>query len=114
MRVSIQLGRGEETGVFVSIIIPTYNERTNIEELLLRVQAVPLEKEVLVIDDGSTDDTRALLQGFEKAQAAGHPEIPVQNGGDSSPTSGFFFRTATSGKARPCAGVLKLRPAMSF
>jgi glycosyltransferase involved in cell wall biosynthesis len=66
--------------VTVSIIIPVYNERAYIEEVLLRVQAASLEKEVLVIDDGSTDGTRDLLRDFEKAQAGGQTEVQVQNG----------------------------------
>lgn len=64
----------------VSIIIPVYNERAYIEEILLRVQAVHLEKEIVVIDDGSTDGTRELLRDLEKMQAAGQAEAPVQNG----------------------------------
>ena len=64
----------------VSVVIPVYNERAYIEEVLLRVQAVDIEKEVLVIDDGSTDGTRELLRGFEEAQAAGQREVSVQNG----------------------------------
>lgn len=64
----------------LSIIIPVYNERAYIEEVLLRVQATDLEKEVLVIDDGSTDGTRDLLRELEKAQADGKAEVPVQNG----------------------------------
>ena len=71
---------GAPLSVTVSIIIPVYNERAYIEEILLRVQAVPLEKEVLVIDDGSTDGTRELLRDLEKAQASGQPEVTVQNG----------------------------------
>jgi glycosyltransferase involved in cell wall biosynthesis len=66
--------------VTVSIIIPVYNERAYIEEVLLRVQAVSLEKEVLVIDDGSTDGTRELLRDFENAQAAGQAEARLRNG----------------------------------
>jgi len=50
----------------ISIVIPVYNERPFIEEILLRVQAAPLEKEIIVIDDGSTDGTRALLQDFAR------------------------------------------------
>jgi glycosyltransferase involved in cell wall biosynthesis len=72
-------GRGA-LSVTVSIIIPVYNERAYIEAVLLRVQAVQLEKELLVIDDGSTDGTRELLRDIEKAQAAGQTEVPVQNG----------------------------------
>lgn len=50
----------------LSVIIPVYNEAKTIEEILRRVQAVELglEKEIIVIDDGSTDGTRAILEGF--------------------------------------------------
>jgi glycosyltransferase involved in cell wall biosynthesis len=64
----------------ISIVIPVFNERTYIEEVLLRVQAVPLKKEIVVIDDCSTDGTRALLQDFQRAQAAGCRELSVQSG----------------------------------
>jgi len=74
------VGGGNQPSVKVSIIIPVYNERAYIEEVLLRIQAISLEREVLVIDDGSTDGTRDLLRDFEKAQAAGQTEVPVQNG----------------------------------
>ncbi len=78
---SIPLRREEtQVGMKVSVVIPVYNERAFIEELLLRVQAVQLNKEILVIDDGSTDGTRSLLQELEKAQAAGRQEILVRNG----------------------------------
>lgn len=45
----------------ISVIIPAYNEINTIEEILQRVQAVQLANEILVVDDGSTDGTRALL-----------------------------------------------------
>lgn len=46
---------------WVSVVIPVYNERQTVEEILLRVQAVNIEKEIVVVDDGSTDGTRDLL-----------------------------------------------------
>jgi glycosyltransferase involved in cell wall biosynthesis len=46
----------------VSVIIPCFNERQTIEELIDRVQAVPVEKEVIVVDDCSSDGTRQLLE----------------------------------------------------
>lgn len=46
----------------VSVVIPVYNERPTIEELLRRVQAVEIEKEIIVVDDGSTDGTGEFLQ----------------------------------------------------
>lgn len=54
----------------VSIIIPTYNEQENIEELLTRIDAVLKEKEVtyevIVVDDNSTDKTLPILFHLQK------------------------------------------------
>lgn len=46
----------------LSVVIPVYNERQTIEELLCRVQAVEVDKEIIIVDNGSTDGTRELLQ----------------------------------------------------
>ena len=64
----------------ISIVIPVYNERAFIEEVLNRVQAVPLNKEIIVVDDGSTDGTRALLQELQEAQRNGRREVELQDG----------------------------------
>lgn len=45
----------------LSIIIPVFNEITTIEEILKRVAAVPLAKEMIVVDDFSNDGTRERL-----------------------------------------------------
>jgi len=45
----------------LSVIMPVYNEEGTIEEIVSRVLAVPLPIELIVVDDGSTDKTRALL-----------------------------------------------------
>jgi glycosyltransferase involved in cell wall biosynthesis len=50
----------------LSIIVPVYNEAATIEESIRRALAVelPMDKEVIVIDDGSVDDTAKILKGL--------------------------------------------------
>ncbi len=64
----------------ISIVIPVYNERAFIEEVLLRVQAADIDKEIVIVDDNSTDGTRALLEEFDKLRAQGSEDALVQNG----------------------------------
>lgn len=47
--------------VRLSVVVPCYNEVATVEHLLRKVREVPLELEVIVVDDGSTDGTRDLL-----------------------------------------------------
>ncbi|MDD5590181.1 MAG: glycosyltransferase family 2 protein [Candidatus Portnoybacteria bacterium] len=51
----------------ISIIIPAYNEAKTIERLLARVEETDLgcEKEIIVVDDGSSDDTPDILKRYE-------------------------------------------------
>jgi glycosyltransferase involved in cell wall biosynthesis len=46
----------------ISVLIPAYNEIHTIQEIIQRVQAMDIADEILVIDDGSTDGTRDILQ----------------------------------------------------
>ena len=60
----------------LSILIPVYNERETIRAVLERVEAVPLAKEIIVVDDGSTDGTREALESLrdERFHLIFHPE----------------------------------------
>ena len=50
----------------LSVIMPVYNERETMAQILKRVRAVDLEKEIIVVDDGSTDGTRDILRQEEQ------------------------------------------------
>jgi glycosyltransferase involved in cell wall biosynthesis len=47
--------------VKLSVLVPVYNEERTLEELLRRVCAVPLPKEIILVDDGSKDRSREIL-----------------------------------------------------
>jgi dolichol-phosphate mannosyltransferase len=48
----------------VSVIVPVYNEVAHVEELLRAIQGSPAKKEIILVDDGSTDGTREKLQSL--------------------------------------------------
>lgn len=54
--------QGILTNPMLSVVMPAFNERDTIEEIIGRVLAVPLRIELIVVDDGSTDGTRDILQ----------------------------------------------------
>lgn len=49
----------------LSVVIPVYNEAKSIQEILRRVQATELPWEIIVVDDGSQDGTRDILQQMD-------------------------------------------------
>lgn len=51
----------------VSIIVPVYNEIANVGKLLPAIHASPVKKEIIIVDDGSTDGTREKLQDMPLA-----------------------------------------------
>ena len=51
-----------ESALTLSVVIPVYNEAATVAELVGRVQAVPVRKEVVLVDDCSTDGTYCVLQ----------------------------------------------------
>lgn len=73
----------------ISVVIPVYNERTTIERVLDQVESVPIEKEIVVVDDCSTDGTREFLVGDLKRR--GHVLIlqPFNQGKGAALRAGF-------------------------
>ena len=46
----------------LSVVIPVYNEKDTLAEIIRRVQATPYDKELIVVDDASTDGSREILR----------------------------------------------------
>jgi glycosyltransferase involved in cell wall biosynthesis len=79
-------------GFKVSVVIPVYNERQWVRELVRRVQAVNLPKEIILVDDCSTDGTRDILKQLEHE---GHKVVyqPVNQGKGAALRTGFQHAT---------------------
>lgn len=69
--VGIDIGgeADESTALAVSIVIPVYNERDTIAEIVRRVQAVGVHQEIIIVDDFSLDGTRDVLLELATEQA---------------------------------------------
>jgi dolichol-phosphate mannosyltransferase len=65
-------GRAEGEAPLLSVIVPVFNEGSTIDQLLERVVKARYEPQVIVVDDGSSDETPAQL-----AKWADHPQVTV-------------------------------------
>ena len=64
----------------LSVVIPVYNEHATLEKIIERVLSVelPLDREVVMVDDGSTDGTRELYPRIEALVAERWPGVRLQ------------------------------------
>jgi glycosyltransferase involved in cell wall biosynthesis len=84
----------------LSVVIPVYNEKSTIDEILRRVVDSPIRKEVIVVDDCSTDGTRQILENLAACQSRGESSAPSQDGDDPIELRDlrFLFQTRNQGK----------------
>lgn len=90
------LGEGvcRQLGIYVipedlvlSVVIPVYNERKTLLDLLEHVRRVPIRKQIILVDDGSTDGTRDLLRTLD-----------TESQGDTQNTLCIVFHEKNQGK----------------
>src|SRR5215831_3975718 len=84
----------------LSIVIPVYNEKATIDEILRRVLDTSVRKEVIIVDDCSTDGTRQILENMAARQANGESFSPASDGGERIELRDlrFFFQAPNQGK----------------
>ncbi len=84
----------------LSIVIPVYNEKATIDEILRRVLETEMRKEVVIVDDCSKDGTRQILENMAQRQANGETCVAAHDGGDPVELRDlrFFFQTQNQGK----------------
>lgn len=83
------------TGPCLSVVIPVYNEVGTIAEVVRRVQDVQIEKEIIIVDDGSTDGTRGVLELLSSDTA--NPGLPSRAAGTSDNLR-VFLQSKNCGK----------------
>jgi glycosyltransferase involved in cell wall biosynthesis len=73
----------------LSVVIPVYNERRWLAEVVRRVRTVPVSKEIIIVDDCSTDGTRDLLQAMDGRDGVRAVYQPVNRGKGAALRAGF-------------------------
>src|SRR5437016_2556561 len=68
----------------LSIVVPVYNEKRTINQILDRIEKVPYEKEIIIVDDCSTDGTREILRTLDTSGRV--------------PSARFFYQPVNQGK----------------
>jgi len=84
----------------LSVVIPVYNEKATIDEILRRVIETSFRKEIVLVDDCSTDGTRQILEKLAQLQSSGEALAPAFDGGDPIELRDLrvFFQERNQGK----------------
>jgi len=61
--------------VKLSVLVPVYNEESTLEEVVRRVCAFPMAKEIILVDDGSKDRSREILERLAQANKAANDPL---------------------------------------
>jgi glycosyltransferase involved in cell wall biosynthesis len=80
-------------GFKLSVVMPVYNERHTIGEIVRRVQAVELPKELIIVDDASTDGTREMLAQIDRQEGVRVYYHPTNRGKGAALRTGLAQAT---------------------
>jgi glycosyltransferase involved in cell wall biosynthesis len=75
----------------MSVVVPVFNEKAWLPEVLRRIRAVPIPKEIIIVDDCSTDGTRELLHEMEDAADLRIVYQPVNEGKGAAVRTGIGY-----------------------
>ena len=59
-------------GLRISVVVPIFNEKATVAEIVRRIREVPIAKEIILVDDCSTDGTRDVLAQIDRARRPSH------------------------------------------
>ena len=79
----------------ISIVIPVFNEVNTVREVVEKVRNLPFEKEIIIVDDGSTDGSREVIKAMEKEYG-------------NNPNMKFIYHPKNMGKGTAIRSALKL------
>jgi glycosyltransferase involved in cell wall biosynthesis len=84
----------------LSVVVPVYNEKATIDEILRRVIETPFRKEIVLVDDCSTDGTRQILERLCQLQSSREAVASAFDGGDPIELRDLriFFQERNQGK----------------
>jgi glycosyltransferase involved in cell wall biosynthesis len=84
----------------VSVVLPVFNEKDTILEILGRVLSTEIDKEVIIVDDDSKDGTREILEKMVELQFKGETKVSIQGDAESLSLQDlrFFFQSPNQGK----------------
>lgn len=84
----------------MSVVLPVFNEKDTILEILGRVLSTEIDKEVIIVDDDSKDGTREILEKMVELQFKGETKVSIQGDAESLSLQDlrFFFQSPNQGK----------------
>jgi len=82
-----------EKSPLISIIIPVYNEQKTVKEAIQKVYDLSVDKEIIVVDDGSTDSSGKIIEELQKQLSFRLIKNPVNKGKGASVISGARIAT---------------------